>query len=123
MVERAKKQVLQAADSAPLACAFDQKQFENATLDDAALQREILDLFDEQLQVVLAKLAVGTLSPDDCKFLGHSLRGSAAAIGALEIEALAAAFEKWSGDQSELLTSFRDATLRFKQATTHYRPE
>jgi Hpt domain len=121
VVEQAKKRALQGVAFTQLLASFDKKQFETATLDDAALQAEILGLFDDQLKAMQDKLALGPLGLDDCKFLGHTLRGSAAAVGALEIEALAAVCEKSFEDQSEFSAGFTAAVDRFRQATQRYR--
>jgi HPt (histidine-containing phosphotransfer) domain-containing protein len=118
---RAKKQSLPAVDVSPLLPTFDSEQFEAATLNDAALQVEILGLFDDQLNAMLGRLAAGALSSADAKFLGHTLRGSAAAIGAQEIEALAAGCEKSIGDQDKLQEALKSAATRFNSATAHYR--
>jgi hypothetical protein len=121
VVGQAKKHNLQAVNFTHLPRSFDAKQFETATLEDTALQVEILGLFDEQLKAMQDKLVVGRLDPADCKFVGHTLRGSAAAVGALEIEALALSFEKSSDNGADFLNAFSAAIDRFRLATEAYR--
>jgi HPt (histidine-containing phosphotransfer) domain-containing protein len=99
---------------------FDRELFETTTMHDSALQLEILNLFIDQLRVVQTKLRVASLSLEDCKFLGHTLRGAAAAVGAGEIEQLAAAWEARSLDQKTLQQKLELATFHFEQATAIY---
>ncbi len=103
------------------AVVFDHAQFQSTTMHDSALQDEILGLFNDQLKTFGDKLMLGQISAEDCKFMGHTLRGSAAAVGALEIEGLAAACEKALKVQNDFVTVFNLATGRFRLATHRYR--
>ncbi len=58
-----------------------------------ALEREILGLFLEQAATLIEKLA-GSQAPDSWRFAAHSLKGSARAVGAWELAALAERAEK-----------------------------
>jgi HPt (histidine-containing phosphotransfer) domain-containing protein len=99
---------------------FDRDLFETTTMHDAALQVEILSLFSDQLTLLQQKLAVASLSVQECKFLGHTLRGAAAAVGASEIECLAADWEDRVINQSDLQAKLEMATRHFQQATSYY---
>lgn len=99
---------------------FDLAHFEATTMHDLTLQVEILMLFNQQLDSVAKKLEAGELAGPDRKFLGHTLRGSAAAVGAIEIEALAQVWEAAASDQSSLLKKLNFAITRFREATAHY---
>ena len=85
-----------------------------STMDDADLQREVVGLFVDQVDDTCARLGEGSISADDRKFLGHNLRGAAAAVGALHIEELAKSWENVSYDLAvlrELLQQAKDAFL------------
>jgi HPt (histidine-containing phosphotransfer) domain-containing protein len=97
---------------------FDHSRFDANTMGDAALQVEILALFGEQLASVQEKLAAGPLSQSESKFLGHTLRGSAAAVGAREIEELAANWEDYTVAQEELQPLLREAIRKFEKAVS-----
>mgnify|MGYP001049356352 CR=1 FL=1 len=60
------------------------------TLSDAALEREVLQLFVEQTAGLMQTLA--TL-PENATALAHTLKGSARAIGAFRVAEAAAALE------------------------------
>ena len=83
-----------------LPCAvLDKDRFMQSTMGDANLQLEILDLFEQQLLNLHHRLKNETISTQDRKYCAHTLRGAASAIGALEIENLAATWEKVGFDQ------------------------
>ena len=94
--------------------AFDRDRFVMSTMDDADLQREVVGLFVNQVDDTCARLGEGSISAEDRKFLGHNLRGAAAAVGALHIEELAKSWENVSYDLAvlrELLQQAKDAFL------------
>ncbi len=99
---------------------FDKEQFESTTMYDGALQAEILVLFDQQLASVAQKLANTVLSAHDNKFISHTLRGAAAAVGAIEIELIASSWEAHAAEQANLATVFAGAVERFRAATVRY---
>ena len=78
---------------------LDKARFTESTMGDASLQLEILDLFEQQLVDLQLQLKSDVISTEDRKFYGHTLRGAAAAIGAMEIENLARTWEKVGFDQ------------------------
>ena len=61
-----------------------------STMDDVALQSEVLTLFIDQL----AKIECADWKKLDLNFEMHALRGAAAAIGAMQIEMICAQWEK-----------------------------
>jgi HPt (histidine-containing phosphotransfer) domain-containing protein len=101
---------------------FDRQQFEASTMSDLALQREILGLFFVQVEEALNQLKIASLTADEAKFMSHTLRGAAAAIGACEIEKLASEFDKRLLDQPQLAADLSAAGLKFKHATVGYLP-
>ena len=93
--------------------AFDRDRFVMSTMDDAALQREVVGLFIVQVDETCARLTEGTISAEDRKFLGHNLRGAAAAVGALHIEELAKSWENVSYDHAVLRELLQQAKTAF----------
>lgn len=61
------------------------------TLGDARLQAEVLDLFDQQIDLLLARM--DTAPPAAVATLAHTLKGSARGIGAWGVVAAAEAIE------------------------------
>ena len=78
------------------------------TLGERALEREVLELFCTQSRVYLARLR-DARSDKDWKDAAHSLKGSAAAIGAWRVAEAAQRAEALSG---EMLIAARDLRLR-----------
>ena len=74
------------------AAAIDRGQLARMTFGDRSLEREVLQLFDRQAGLLLARMqsreaaAVATLA--------HTLKGSAASIGATDVMLAAAAVEQ-----------------------------
>ena len=71
---------------------FDRAHLARYTMDSAELEREILDLFLLQLPETLAMIATAATAAD-WKLATHSLKGSAAAVGARRIGRIAAELE------------------------------
>ena len=61
------------------------------TFGDTALERELLELFDRQAALLVARM--GEADAPTVKTLAHTLKGSAVGIGAGEVAAAAAAVE------------------------------
>jgi HPt (histidine-containing phosphotransfer) domain-containing protein len=99
---------------------FDRRRFEANTMHDGALQREILGLFLAQLSQMRARLAEGAVSVEDSKFLGHTLRGAAAAVGALEFENMGTEWENLAASGVDLTQLINTAEVRFRQAIASY---
>jgi HPt (histidine-containing phosphotransfer) domain-containing protein len=121
-VGRQLKQVLStqtfAADDA---LVFDRLRFETNTMFDASLQNEILGLFQSQIEQMEARLSQGAVTAEDHKFLGHTLRGAAASVGALELEDIGANWERLSLAGHDLVKVLKLAEQRFNRATQSYK--
>jgi HPt (histidine-containing phosphotransfer) domain-containing protein len=76
---------------AQLAC-FDREHFNNQTFGDPGLQREIIGLFLKQLDDAAASLSE-PMTVAAWRYLAHTLKGAAAAVGAVSLAKLAAAWE------------------------------
>jgi len=71
--------------------AIDRAHLARMTFGEAALERELLELFDRQAEILVARIAqsdAGTAAA-----LAHTLKGSATGIGAAEVAAAAAEIE------------------------------
>jgi HPt (histidine-containing phosphotransfer) domain-containing protein len=72
---------------------FDVERLASSTLGDTALQREVIGMFRRQVEDVVGQTAAG-VNAEEWRFLAHTLRGTAAAVGAMEIAALGEAWER-----------------------------
>jgi HPt (histidine-containing phosphotransfer) domain-containing protein len=99
---------------------FDRDSFESSTMYDAGLQVEILSLFYAQLNAAKQKMSSGLLTQQENKFLGHTLRGAAAAVGALEIEHIAQCWEDGQLDLGVLAGKLDTAITLFRKETAFY---
>jgi HPt (histidine-containing phosphotransfer) domain-containing protein len=106
MAQLAAKTVDQ-APAAP-AAAIDRGQLSRITFGDRSLEREVLQLFDRQAGLLLARMhsaeagAVATLA--------HTLKGSAMSIGATDVELAAAAVDRAAGTAERTISVGRLAT-------------
>ncbi|QGY04862.1 Hpt domain-containing protein [Methylobacterium mesophilicum SR1.6/6] len=73
--------------------AIDRAALDLQTAGDADLAREVLDLFAGQCRSILPRLVDATLPSDRRADLAHTLKGSAAGVGAERVRALADAAE------------------------------
>lgn len=73
--------------------AIDRAHLDAQTFGDRDLARELLALFSDQCGRILAGLSDGALSAQDRADLAHTLKGSAASVGATQVLALAARVE------------------------------
>jgi hypothetical protein len=94
------------------AVVFDRATFEASTMHDAGLQAEVLGLFRTQLGDVIRQLADG-LPERDWRFVAHTLRGTAVAVGAFEIATIA---EGWEAGQKLTHCTLDQARSRFEDA-------
>lgn len=102
----------------------DLKHLRRYTLGDAALEREILDLFFNQLPATIAALAAAA-TPKDWKVAAHTLKGSGRAVGAWRIARIAEQAEHSEGVANpshvahtiELLEEAADEARTFIKAT------
>jgi len=81
-------------EQAPAAPAIDRAHLAHITFNDARLEREVLQLFDRQAALLLARIR--TSAPSAVAGLAHTLKGSAAGIGAWNVARAAEAAEKAS---------------------------
>ncbi len=77
------------------AAAIDRAQLSRMSLGDRSLEREVLQLFDRQADLLLARMQIA--EPAVVATLAHTLKGSAASIGATGVERAAAAVEHAAG--------------------------
>jgi HPt (histidine-containing phosphotransfer) domain-containing protein len=73
--------------------AIDRAELDAQTGGDADLAREVLALFSDQCRSILPRLSDPALPRDQRADLAHTLKGSAAGVGAIRIRALADATE------------------------------
>ena len=85
------------------AATIDRGQLARMTFGDRSLEREVLQLFDRQAVLLLARMHAG--EPAVIGPLAHTLRGSAASIGAENVVRAAQAVELATG------TADRDGAL------------
>ncbi|HZP70760.1 MAG TPA: Hpt domain-containing protein [Pseudolabrys sp.] len=67
---------------------FDRDHLARMTFGDSRLEREILELFDRQAELLLERMR--TSEPSAIATLAHTLKGSAVGIGATRVAAAAA---------------------------------
>lgn len=75
--------------------ALDVSFLNSATFDDVALRSEIISLFRQQIKTLGDQLA-GPVDGNTWDYLTHTLKGSASAVGAGELGALA---ERWESER------------------------
>jgi HPt (histidine-containing phosphotransfer) domain-containing protein len=71
--------------------AIDRSQLSRMTFGDQSLEREVLQLFDRQAELLMERM--NTSGPAAIATLAHTLKGSAAGIGAGRVARAAAATE------------------------------
>jgi HPt (histidine-containing phosphotransfer) domain-containing protein len=86
--------IIDEAPAAP-AAAIDRGQLARMTFGDRSLEREVLQLFDRQAGLLLARMHTGESAA--VATLAHTLKGSAASIGATGVVLAAAAVEQAAG--------------------------
>ncbi|MGH6726115.1 MAG: Hpt domain-containing protein [Pseudolabrys sp.] len=77
--------------AAPALAAIDRGHLARITFGDRGLEREVLQLFDRQAELLLARMR--DREPAVVATLAHTLKGSAASIGATGVMGAAAAVE------------------------------
>jgi len=75
----------------PTAAAIDRAHLSRMTFGEAALERELLELFDRQAEILVARIAQSDASAAGA--LAHTLKGSAAGVGAMDVATAAADIE------------------------------
>jgi HPt (histidine-containing phosphotransfer) domain-containing protein len=81
-----------APPAVPADSAIDRAHLTRMTFGEASLQREVLQLFDRQADMLLARMAGET--PKIAAALAHTLKGSAQGIGAHQVAQAAEAVEQ-----------------------------
>jgi HPt (histidine-containing phosphotransfer) domain-containing protein len=99
--------------------ALDAQHLSETTFGDHDLRREIIVLFQRQLESARAQLATAC-HESDWRFVNHTLKGAASAIGAIQFAEYAGAWELHGlPDESEraaILAEFDLAADAFKRA-------
>ena len=96
--------------SAPGGGVIDRNHLARTTLGDKGLEREVLQLFDRQSELLLARMNDAPVAA--VLALAHTLKGSARAIGAFAVADAAARLEAVMGsgsDPSDSLAELGDA--------------
>jgi HPt (histidine-containing phosphotransfer) domain-containing protein len=99
---------------------FDRALLARYTLDSQELEREIVDLFLMQLPETVAMMTPQA-DAGQWRFAAHALKGSAAAVGALRLVALARDLEAAAPDpvsRSLVLADLQLAITQFRAAVT-----
>jgi hypothetical protein len=86
---------------------LDVQHLDHNTFGDKSLKAEIIALFAVQLEQTRPRIAEAT-SPDDWHFIMHTLKGAAAAVGAVDIARLATV---WDVKGLPILDTDRDIIL------------
>jgi HPt (histidine-containing phosphotransfer) domain-containing protein len=101
-----------APDDGPI----DIEHLRRMTLGDASLEHEVLAMFSAQAVGLIGALA---MRPGDAGALAHKLKGSARAIGALQVADAAGRLEtaiRAGDDRSEVLAELDDAVAQARAA-------
>jgi HPt (histidine-containing phosphotransfer) domain-containing protein len=92
---------------APSAPALDLAHLSRMTLGERSLEREVLDLFEQQADMLLARMA--SEEPRMVAALAHTLAGSASGIGAWKVAEAAAVVERAASEPGAIaLTGLMD---------------
>jgi HPt (histidine-containing phosphotransfer) domain-containing protein len=99
---------------------FDQAHLAHYTMNSVELEREIIDLFLQQLPVTIALIEDATTAAE-WKLATHTLKGAAAAVGAHRLKAIAVDLEKLNIDadvktKEAIMAALFDANEEFKAA-------
>ncbi len=82
------------------AATIDRGQLARMTLSDRSLEREVLQLFERQAELLLARMHSG--EPAVVSALAHTLKGSASSIGATAVTVAAAAVEQANAAERQI---------------------
>ena len=80
------------------AAAIDRGHLTRMTFGDRGLERELLELFDRQAAMLMVRMRAG--GPDAVAPLAHTLKGSAAGVGAGPVARAADAAEQAAGQSA-----------------------
>ena len=95
--------VEQAPAVASAAPPIDRRHLAHMTLGDSKLEREVLQLFDRQATLLLARMR--QVEPAAMATLAHTLKGSARGVGAWDVARAAGAVELADGVAAERETA------------------
>jgi HPt (histidine-containing phosphotransfer) domain-containing protein len=98
-----------AQEPSALAAAIDRGQLARMTFGDRSLEREVLQLFDRQAGLLLARMYSG--EPAAVAALAHTLKGSASSIGATAVTVAAAAVEQAAGPDRKVALDLLAAAI------------
>ncbi len=104
---------------------FDEDHFARQTFGDRGLQQEIIQLFIAQVED--ARKALGApMTTTAWRFMTHTLKGAAGAVGAVRLAELAAAWElsgspKDAAARQTIVNQFEAETAHFIAAARPYR--
>jgi HPt (histidine-containing phosphotransfer) domain-containing protein len=82
---------ISAPSLAPLAAPIDREHLARMTLGERSLEREVLELFDRQSDMLFARMCKST--PEVAAAAAHTLKGSARGVGAWRVANAAEAVE------------------------------
>jgi HPt (histidine-containing phosphotransfer) domain-containing protein len=82
---------ISAPSLAPLAAPIDREHLARMTLGERSLEREVLELFDRQSDMLFARMCKST--PEVAAAAAHTLKGSARGVGAWRVASTAEAVE------------------------------
>lgn len=104
------------APAPPANQAFDRVHLARMTFDDGALERELLQLFDRQAVLLLDRMRQA--EPGSVATLAHTLKGSAAGLGAFGVAQAAAVVERAAevGERRVAIQALAQAITRARAA-------
>jgi len=85
---------------APIEQAIDVTHLARMTLGDASLEREVLQLYDRQAEMLLARMRQA--APSAAAAHAHTLKGSSSGIGAWKVATAAEAVESAAGNPADV---------------------
>ncbi|MBI3433686.1 MAG: Hpt domain-containing protein [Proteobacteria bacterium] len=91
---------MQSPPLAPHAQSVDLAHLFRMTLGDSRLEREVLALFDRQIEMLMARMSQAT--PARIAAMAHTMLGSARGIGAWTVAEAAEAVERAVADKADL---------------------
>ena len=91
MAQAAVKILESASDAAPVSAVLDRAHLARMTFGDRSLEREVLQLFDRQSELLIDRMRAS--GPAGVATLAHTLKGSAAGVGAGRVARAAEAAE------------------------------
>ena len=116
-----RKAAVAAGEPALAGKAIDRAHLRQMTFSDAALENEVLGLFDRQAASMLELIPVA--QPDVLPALAHAVKGSARGIGAWHVARAAAALEADPhGDSAALVVALVEARAEIAKILTEILP-